>query len=109
MNAAPHNDDAFPPLDVAAWRGVLRGLQLVRVGLGLGLVSAVASCVCCVPLALMFAFSASWWRQSLGVLVVGINLGSPILINIGMAFDLFHRQWHKSASRISDRSLRGVG
>lgn len=81
-----HDDIASPPLDFAAWRGVLRGLQLVRVGLGLGLVSAVASCVCCVPLALVFAFSASWWRQSLGVLVVGINLGSPILINIGMAF-----------------------
>jgi hypothetical protein len=81
-----HDDIASPPLDVVAWRGVLRGLQLVRVGLGLGLVSAVASCVCCVPVSVTLFYEAPSWHPLVNVLAVGMNLCSPMLIGIGMAF-----------------------
>jgi len=83
MNAPDHDLDEPQLQDIAAWRGVLRGLQLVRVGLGLGLTCAIASCVCGFPAALL---AAPWWQTLLGWLFICLNLSSPIVIAIGMAF-----------------------
>src|SRR5262245_5278456 len=77
MNAPDHDRDEPPLQDLAAWRGVLRGLQLVRVGLGLGLTCAIASCFCCLPIALL---TAPWWQELLGWLTICLNLSAPIVI-----------------------------
>jgi hypothetical protein len=84
MNAPDHDLEEPQHQDNAAWRGVLRGLQLVRVGLGLGITCSIGSCFCCLPVAVLLPVPR--WQDLVGWLVISLNLSSPIVIAIGMAF-----------------------
>jgi len=86
MNTADHDDDALAALDLAAWRGVLTGLSLMRFAL-LAFLCGLLALFILVPI---FAFPLrnppAWFAYAALGVIAGYFLMIALMLLAGMAF-----------------------